>query len=387
MTRPLTLGIGLLCSLAAQTAAAQDAADQPAFEFETTSVRETIEPGPNIFVNMQGWDSASSIRVYGAEDLGFKGIMSAGLQGNSAVSADGKTVYYVSGYYSRFSYGDAEHVLQIFDVDRLNPVREIELPLKVAQYTADASLLRLSADETLIYVQNSTPATSVTIVDLTTNTVVQEVPTPGCFGVYPTLEGHSFSTICSDGSFMTVALDDAGQTVDTTRSEMIFDPDADPIYLATDRYQGDLMFLSYNGNIYRAADASGTVELVTTYPMTEGTEGWLPGGYVPFTVNEANGVAFVPMHMSDEIGTHHRGSEEIWAYDIEAGTLLYRSPAANATSVFVTDDAEPVLYTLSLRDDEIARYEVDTEAKFAVKKAETNVGIGFSTVMETAALQ
>ena len=58
MTRPLTLGIGLVCGLAAQTAAAQDAdqpaADQPAFEFETTSVRETIEPGPNIFVNSQG---------------------------------------------------------------------------------------------------------------------------------------------------------------------------------------------------------------------------------------------------------------------------------------------------------------------------------------------
>ena len=391
MTRPLTLGIGLVCGLAAQTAAAQDAdqpaADQPAFEFETTSVRETIEPGPNIFVNSQGWGSASNVLVYGAEALDFKGTMSAGFQGNSAVSADGKTVYYVSGYYSRMSYGDAEHVLQIFDVDRLTPVEEIQLPLKVAQYTADASLLRLSADEKFIYVQNSTPATSVTIVDLNTKSMVQEVPTPGCFGVYPTLEGHSFSTICSDGSFMTVALDEAGQTLGTTKSEMIFDPDADPIYLASDRYQGDLMFLSYNGNIYRAADASGTVELVTTYPMTEGTEGWLPGGYVPITVNEANGVAFVPMHEASEIGTHHHGSEEIWAYVLETGTLLYRSPADQVTSVYVTDDAEPALYTLNLRDSEIAKYDVDTTAKFAVKKAASHGGIGFSTVLETAALQ
>ena len=386
MTRPLTLGVWLACGLAAQNAVAQDA-DQPAFEFETPSVRETIAPGPNIFVNSQGWDSASAVRVYGTDDLDFKGIMSAGFQGNSAVSADGKTLYYVSGYYSRLSYGDSEHVLQIFDVDRLTPIAEIQLPLKVAQYTADASLLRLSADEKFIYVQNSTPATSVTVVDLTAKSMVQEVPTPGCFGVFPTLEGHSFSTICSDGSFMTIALDDAGETLGTTKSEMIFDPDADPIYLASDRYQGDLMFLSYNGTIYRAADHAGTVELVTTYPITEGTEGWLPGGYVPITVNEANGVAFVPMHPSTEIGTHHRGSEEIWAYDLENGTLLYRSPADNATSVFVTDDAQPALYTLNLRDDEIAKYEVDTEAKFAVKKAISHNGIGFSTVLETAAQQ
>ena len=76
MTRPLTLGVWLACGLAAQNAVAQDA-DHPAFEFETTSVRETIAPGPNIFVNSQGWDSASAVRVYGTDDLDFKGIMSA----------------------------------------------------------------------------------------------------------------------------------------------------------------------------------------------------------------------------------------------------------------------------------------------------------------------
>jgi methylamine dehydrogenase heavy chain len=69
-----------------------------------------------------------------------------------------------------------------------------------------------SADGRWLLVQNATPASSVTVVDLKNRRTAAELPTPGCWGVIPWPQDASrFSTVCGDGSLATLALDEAGQ--------------------------------------------------------------------------------------------------------------------------------------------------------------------------------
>ena len=66
----------------------------------------------------------------------------------------------------RITYGEAEMVLQAFDVATLRLVREVALPPKFAMLYPYGSMLAESADGKYVYVQNATPATSVTVVDV-----------------------------------------------------------------------------------------------------------------------------------------------------------------------------------------------------------------------------
>ncbi|ODT81211.1 MAG: hypothetical protein ABS76_12225 [Pelagibacterium sp. SCN 64-44] len=365
--------------LASSAAWAQDEDFVP----ETITAKERMDPGPYVFVNQM--DTASTIHVYSADDMRVTGSFSGGSWGMFALSKDGQTGYIASGFYSRIAYGDVENVLQIFDVATNRPVKEIILPAKITQYTPSAAQLQLSADEKYIYIQNATPATSVTVVDLEKGEVVQEIPSPGCYGIYPSLEGHAFSTICSDGAFNTFTLSADGTDFESRKSEKIFDVDEDPIYLAFDRAEGDLLFISYHANIYRLSDKDGVIEKLGVTPIAEGVEGnWGTAGYEVVSYNDANGILFVPMAADHHDGSHYHGADEIWAYDLRNDKLLYRSPAEGINSVHVTDDAVPTVFGLSVGDGVVVKYEVDPEAKFVLKKAGENKSFGFATIVMSA---
>lgn len=376
----------LTCSalLAGQLAAPASAwAQDDAFVPETLSAKERLDPGPKVFVNVQDWGGGPSfVRIYSADDLSIMGTADAGAQSHFAISGDGKTVYIISGYYSRLSSGTGEHVLRIFDTDTATLTKEIQLPVKVSQYTDDAALMQLSADEKYVYVQNATPATSVTVVDLEKGEVVQEVPSPGCFGIYPTLEGHAYSTICGDGTFTTMTLSADGTSFESKKSAPIFDPEEDPIYLSFDRAGSDLLFISYKGVVHRLADAGGVITEVSTTPIAEGVEGeWGTSGYTVVGYNEANGILFVPMAPDRHDGSHYHDAKEIWAYDLANQKLLYRTPVEGITSVITTDDAVPTLYALDIGGGKVVKFEVDPEAKFAAKRVAEHATKGFTTTL------
>lgn len=358
-------------------------AQDETFVPETISAKATVDPGPKVFVNVQNWSGGPSVvRFYSADDLSVVGTADAGAQSHFAISQDGKAVYIVSGYYSRLSSGTGEHVLRIFDVDTASLTKEIVLPLKVSQYTDDASLMQLSADEKYLYVQNATPATSVTVVDLQKGEVVQEVPSPGCFGIYPTLEGHAYSTICGDGTFTTMTLSADGTSFESKKSEMIFDPEEDPIYLSFDRAGSDLLFISYKGVVHRLSDSAGVIASVSTTPIADGVEGdWGTSGYTVVSYNEANGILFLPMAPGRHDGSHYHDAEEIWAYDLANQKLLYRSPVSGISSVITTDDAVPTLFGLDIGGEKVVKFEVDPEAKFAAKKVAEHGTKGFATTL------
>jgi methylamine dehydrogenase heavy chain len=343
-------------------------AAESAFQPQQLTTRPAIQPGPNVFTSSWIGAGAGAIHVFGASDLEYKGNMSGGSMAQVLLSREGKTAYMASVYLKRIAYGEPEMVLQMFDVATLSPVREIALPRKLAMTLSLEGMIGQSADGRYLFIQNATPATSVTVVDLDAGKVTAEIPTPGCFGIYPDSQGHKFSAVCGDGTFASFALDADGVTARRTQSQKIFDVDQDPIFIPSARVGADLIFVSFHGTLYRVNDGGAVVKLVQTDPLTAGVAGgWAPGGSQLIGYNKANNVLFIGMHPEATDGSHKDPAKEIWAYSLANRKLLYRSQVDDIVSLTATDAAIPVVY--ASKPKLLMRYEADPEAKFALKKS------------------
>lgn len=353
--------IATIMTAVASTAAVADV------EPQHLTVKPAIDPGPNVFTLRQEWQGSSTIDVFSADDLTYKGNMSAGQAAQMAVSPDGKTVYVASQYLKRIVYGPREVVLQTYDVATLSLLKEIPLVPKLVNTTLSQQVIAGSTDGRYIYVQNATPATSVSVADLNAGKFTAEIPGPGCFGIFPALQGSDFTSICGDGTFAKFTLKAKGDGADRTQSGKLFDVDKDPLFLHGVRAGKDLIFVSFHGTIYRVNDSDATPRLVETTSLVQGLSGnWAPGGYQLLAYNKANDVLFIGMHPDAKDGSHKTPAKEIWAYNLGGKKLLFRSTVDDVIAFNVTDDARPILYANSLKT--LLRYEVDAEAKFALRK-------------------
>ena len=377
-----TLGITLGAVLSVLTVSIAQASET--FVPEVLTVQERINPGPNVFVLDQSWKGASRLNVIAEEDLAHKGNVSMGITAQMTLSQDRKTAYTISAYAKRISYGPTEAVLQEFDVETLTLKREIIISDKMALVAPSHAIFNLSADEKLAFVQNATPATSVTVVNLEKGEVVAEIPNPGCFGTFPAQTGYRFSSLCGDGTVQTFEVTADGEFGAPQRSAKLFDPDADALYVMPERVGKDLLFPSFKGNLYRIDDSGKAATLKEIYKVSEGVEGnWAPGGVDVLAYNKAHNVAFLTMHGDAKEGTHKDYSQEIWAYDLKAKKVLYRSVVEGAGAIAVTQGKEPVLFGL-IDDTNLVRYEVDPTARFAVKPSHTLESVGGWSVFAIA---
>lgn len=377
------LGLKLGAMLSLLTVGIAQASDN--FVPEVLTVEKAIKPGANVFVLDQTWQGASRLNVLAEDDLEHKGIVSMGLVAQMTVSQDRKTAYTISAYAKRITYGPTEAVLQEFDVDTLTLKREIILPEKMAQVAPSNAILQLSADEKLAFVQNATPATSVTVVNLESGQVVAEVPTPGCFGIFPAAKGQRFSSLCGDGSMTSYDVSPSGEFSAPVRSAKLFDPDQDALFIVPERAGKELLFTSFKGNLYRIADdEKKPAKLVDKFSIVEGVKGdWAPGGVDVLAYNAANNVAFVTMHSGAVEGSHKNGAEEVWAVDLKRKSVMYRSPVKHLASIAVTNAKQPVLFGLD-EDSTMTRYEVDPQARFAAKPSHTLESVGGWTIFAIA---
>lgn len=348
---------------------------------ETLTVEKTIKPGANVFVLDQNWMGPSRVNVLSADDLSHKGILSVGLISQMVLTKDHKTAYTASSYAKRIMSGPTEAVLQEFDINTLSQKREIPISNKLAQVAPYTSLLQLTTDEHYALVQNATPASSVTVVDLKSGKAISEIPTPGCWGIYPALKGNKFSSLCGDGAATTYTFEANGQFTPGKRSAKIFDVDADPLFIHAERVGKDLLFTSYSGSLYRVSDAGEAPKLKDKFSITKGIEGnWAPGGFKITAYNPAHDVLFVAMHPDAEDGSHKNEAEEIWAVDLDDKKVLYRSNAEGEISISVTAGKHPVLFGFG-EEGQVQRYEVDPDAKFAAKLTDKVEDIGEFTLL------
>lgn len=358
-------------SLSASWAVAQEPAVPDPIEPEQVTVETEIAPGPNVFVSSRTFGGAGSVSILSVDDLSYKGNFATGMNNQFFLGPDATVGYAASAFAERITYGPIKAYLQKFDVSTLKTTQEIEVPPQMAQTMAQQPVLVITADGKWAYLQNATPATSVTVVNLGTGEVASEIPNPGCWGIYPAPKESKFSSLCGDGSMLTANLDSEGKVMNQAHSGQIFDVDAEPLFVHSARADGNLVFTTFNGKFVIVSDADKTAKVVDRWSYTDGIDGnWAPGGYEILAYNEPNHVMFVTMHSGATNGSHKNGSEELWAIDMRAKRVLYRSYAEHLTHIAVTGDAgAPVLFGVDDEDGSINRYEIDPAAKFAAKFA------------------
>lgn len=356
-------------SLSVSWANAQETTIPDPIEPEELVTEPEIPPGPNVFVASPSWGGAGAITILSTDDLSYKGNFATGMTSQFYLAPDAAVGYISSAFPERITYGPIKAYLQKFDIKTLKTTQEIELPPQMAQTASQQPALVVSSDGKWGFVQNATPATSVSIVNMEAGEVVSEIPNPGCWGIYLAEKGLKFSSLCGDGTMLTVQLDAKGKLKSQAYSDPIFDIDTDPLFVHSQRVDGNLTFSTYGGKFVSVSDKGKKATIVDSWSYTDGIEGgWAPGGYEILAYNEPNGIMFVPMHPGASDGSHKDGAVEVWAIDMKEKEVLYRSHVEYMTHIAVTDDADaPLLFGVDGHGGSVYRYEIDPTAKFAAK--------------------
>jgi methylamine dehydrogenase heavy chain len=282
-------------------------------------------------------------------------------------------IFTATTYYSKLTRGDRLDLLEVYDASTLELKKEIPLPNTRAQALNYRPLMQGSADDRFVFIQNATPATSLTIVDVPAGKVTAEISNDGCYGTYPAADNPlRFASICGDGTFGTYTLSEDGTSAERKSSAKLFDADDDALFLHAERDGDTWLFVSFAGTVYRVNLEGDTAELVETFPVNEGVEGgWRPGGYQPIAYHPASGVLFLEMHSGGAEGSHKNPGEEIWAFDTKAKKLLSRSPTNTPTSITIASSETPTVFAINPIEATVLRYVADPANGYAL--TETNV--------------
>ena len=282
------------------------------------------------------------LHIVDAANGSYLGVLTTGYLGQFIVTPDRKQVLISAGYYSRLDKGERADVLQIYDLGNLKLQGEVILAPKRAQALPYRGLLQTSSDGQRVYVQNATPATSVTVIDLASRQILSEVQTPGCWSIFPSATDHArFSTLCGDGTMLTIALDDKGATLSQVRSKKFFDADIDPVFIHGEKVGNSYYFISFNGVLHQLNLEGDTPLEVGSWPLA--VAGWRPGGYGPLAINPGSGLIYLAMHPNGKEGSHKVGAKEIWEFDLTSKKLLRRAHANQEVSLAVTHSGAALL--------------------------------------------
>jgi methylamine dehydrogenase heavy chain len=315
------------------------------------------------------------VYVLDAADLSVKGMLEAGFAGMMVAAPEKHRVYVATTFFERLTRGKRTDVIQVFDDQTLKVVDEIPITTHRAQALSYRNLFQPSSDGKFLFVQDATPATSVSVVDIASKHEL-EVATPGCYGIYPALTRQlRFATLCGDGTIGTYTISANLRSSERKTSAKIFDATADPLFIHAERDQDGYVFLSFKGKLLRSSVDGETATINETLDVisSDATD-WAPGGYQPFTFDPKSGVAYLLMHSGNKEGAHKDPSGEIWAYDVRAKRLLARSPAANLTSLTLSAVDPTLLFGINTIDNKIERFSVDPQTRRIAPVGEIKLG-------------
>jgi len=247
----------------------------------------------------------------------FKGMFNIALIGNVAHSSKRGEFYATETFHSRGTRGDRVDVVTIWDQENLSPIDEVILPgnKRYAGIPERFTVVLLNQDRWLAVV-NFSPATSVTLIDLESREIINEIATPGCTYAYPT-GAQGFSSLCADGRFMSTDLDPNGKLVSQVRTEAFFSSDDSPIYERPAIVGSTAYFPTIAGLMF-PVDLSGPVAEVgqpwQLVPQQERAEKWAPGGIGIIDRDDA-GRVYLLMHPDSKDGSYQGGGPEVWVFD------------------------------------------------------------------------
>ncbi|MFC5772349.1 amine dehydrogenase large subunit [Thauera sinica] len=348
-------------------------------QVEIPKVAEMPPPNPyRIFLSdvAIGHIVDGRLHVIDGDGLRYLGMVATGYAGQAILSPDRREIYVATTYYSRLSSGVRTDTVDIHDAQTLVKTGEIIIPPIHAQALHYKGTIRPSADGRWLYVLNATPAVSVTVIDLKARKVASQVDIPGCWILLPPQSASDrFSTICGDGTMLTVTHDGEGREVAQRKSAAFFDPDADPIFIHGEQDGDTYRFVSYGGDLYTAHVGGEVASFEPKWPLLTERErkaGWRPGGYQLLAQHKASGRVFVGMHDGAKAGSHKSPAKEIWSFDLKTRKRIARAPGSNAIALAVSQGDRPRLFAYDGVKGGLAVY----DAAAALKPAGRMDGVG-----------
>ena len=314
---------------------------------------------------------ASKVWILDGDTLQFKGMSSAGYVANLVLSHDKSAYYITETYWSRGARGDRTDVVTTYDAKTLNVAGEIVLPKGRFLVVPKKFNAQISNDGRYLYSFNMDPSFGLSLVDLRENRYVGEIETGGCSLAFPTGDS-SVASLCPDGSFAHITIDDAGQAT-VENSELFFDAEADPVFehAAVSRPAKKGYFISYAGWVYPVALDGKPVVGERWKLQGEGDDAWRPGGWQMAAYHAATNRLFVLMHEGG-IWTHKQAGTEVWVFDAGTGKRVQRVPLEHPShSLTVSSDDQPLMFALS----ETAAVQVYDGTSYAHKGTKEGVGI------------
>lgn len=350
------------------------------FKPERIGVEKQIKPGPNLFVMDQSWSGSTNITVLAADTLKTKGNISTGLIAQMGFSKDNKQLYTASVYPKRILWGETDAVVQRFDIATLSLIKEMTTSPKMAQVAANINNFKLSANDAYIFVQNATPAASINVLDAASGNVLLEIPTPGCWGIYPSADDNRISSLCGDGTVTSYQINADHKGYQATKSDKLFDSDKDPLFISAQRDGDHLIFTSFNGSLYLINDKEAKATLSDKFSYAADVKGkWVPGGFNVLALNQPNHLLFVTMHPNGKEGSHKDGAKEIWGIDMTSHKVVTRIKTADAISIAVSQTEKPDLFALTEGEDgegaTVLKYSLSDE-KFVGKQVGKVTSLG-----------
>lgn len=289
------------------------------------------------------------IHIVDADKSVYQGMVSTAMAGQTALAPDRSEIYVATTYFSKLNRGERVDQVDVYDAATLALKAEIAIPPRHAQALPYRGTLRASSDGRWLFVQNATPATSVSIVDLKARKFVAETAMPGCWIILPVPSApNRFVTLCGDGTMDAVTVEADGKT-SITRSAKFFDPDHDALFVSGEAIGDRYHFVSYRGNVYVANVATDPPTVEAPWPLVSAAEakaGWRPGGYQPMTLHAASGRLYVGMHPKGREGSHKEPAREIWAFDLATRKRVARAPGSAAIALAASRDGPPRVYSI-----------------------------------------
>jgi methylamine dehydrogenase heavy chain len=312
------------------------------------------------------------VHILDGRTMKYEGTIATAFAGSATLSQDRAELYVATTYYTRLNRGERVDQIDIYDAATLKLLGEVAIPPKHAQALPYRGLLRASADGRWLLVQNATPATSVSVVDLKARTFVGEVPTPGCWALLTVpSQPARFTTICGDGSLLTVTLDADGKVAAQRRAAKFFDPDTDPIFIHAE-YEGDQVhFVSFKGMLHTARLSGEQATFEAPKPLVTGADAkarWRPGGYQPIALHADTRRLFVGMHPGGKEGSHKEPAREIWVFDLATNKRVARVPGSAAIALAVTRGAKPLLFAIDGAKNALVSWDVQAAPRVRAQR-------------------
>lgn len=280
--------------------------------------------------------------------LKVQGMVSTAFAGAATLAPDRSEIYVAATYFTRLNRGERIDQVDVYDATTLKLKTEILIPTKRAEALPYRGYVRVSENGRFIFVQNATPATSVSIVDRDAEKFVAEIPTPGCWAIFtPKSSSNRFSTLCGDGTMLTVMLDEKGNPVSRKKSPKFFDPDDDALFIVGERVGDQYAFVSFKGNIQQVDIGGEEAVAHKPWPLVTGIDikqGWRPGGYQPLAIHEKSGKLYVAVHRKGVEGSHKNPADEVWVFDFANHKRILRTKGKSATTMAVTQGDAPRLF-------------------------------------------